>query len=443
MMQIDWVNTPGGFYAFAYWLALGIMILYGKRRYDTKKSVLINILFGALLVIAMTVTHGLPQIYFVPLMVLFIVILWTDMYIVCTYDTITTLYYAMRAFVMGEFIASMEWMLYFYLIEWKLIPQTRLTSILVLLVVDGILGAFFTYLERRNKDVNQNITISPKELISMVLISLGIYAASNINYVFEEARISSLVITQLFLVRTMVDMGGVAILYAYHVQMGELNARFEVERLQDMLEMQAQNYAMLEQSVAAVNQKYHDLKYQINLLRSEAGSGASLTYLDQMEQDIKAYEAQNKTGNKVLDTILTGKTLYCQTNWIDLTAVADGAALDFMDPMDISTLFGNMIDNAIEAVSKIEAKEKRLIHLAVTKQKGFLRIRMENCVEEIPEFENGLPKTTKKDKKYHGFGVKSIQNTVKKYGGSVTMQAENGWFELRILIPMHSGGIAQ
>ncbi len=436
MMQIDWANTPGGFYAFAYWLSLGIMISTGPKRFDLKKSIAINIAFGIMLIAAMTVTHGLPQVFFIPLMILFVSLLWADMYFVCTYDAMTALYFAMRAFVTGEFIASTEWMIFYYCMDFQLIPQGRVTAVLMLVIIDGLLGLLFTLLERRNKDANATLSVNAKELISMLLISLGIYAVSNINYVFNEARISKLVITQLFLVRTMMDLGGVAILYAYHMQLGELNARFEVERLQDMLEMQAQNYAVLEQSVAAVNQKYHDLKYQINILRNEASAETSLAYLDQMEQDIKAYEAQNKTGNKVLDTILTGKTLYCQTNWIELTAVADGASLDFMDPMDISTLFGNMIDNAIEAVSKIESKEKRLIHLAVTKQKGFIRIRMENCVEEIPEFENGLPKTTKKDKKYHGFGVKSIQNTVKKYGGSVTMHAQNGWFELRILIPV-------
>jgi len=104
--------------------------------------------------------------------------------------------------------------------------------------------------------------------------------------------------------------------------------------------------------------------------------------------------------------------------------------------MDISTLFGNMLDNAIESVSRIEHKERRLIHLNVSKQKNFLLIRMENCYDTQPDFEHGIPSTTKKDKKLHGYGLKSIQSTVKKYDGSVTIQAENGWFEIRILIPL-------
>ena len=109
-----------------------------------------------------------------------------------------------------------------------------------------------------------------------------------------------------------------------------------------------------------------------------------------------------------------------------------------MDPLDIATLFGNILDNAIESVSKIEHKERRLIHVAVVKQKGFVRIRVENCYEEQPKTDGENLVTSKEDKRYHGFGIKSIKTTVKKYGGSTAIQAEKGWFEIRILIPIPS-----
>ena len=97
------------------------------------------------------------------------------------------------------------------------------------------------------------------------------------------------------------------------------------------------------------------------MLRSET-SEEKAHYLDAMEQEIRSYEAQNKTGNEVLDTILTSKSLYCQQHGITLTCVADGAALDFMDTMDLCSLFGNALDNAIESVEKLPDSEQRLIH---------------------------------------------------------------------------------
>ena len=435
-MQMNWADTPGGYYAIGYTLSICLMVLNSPRKFSRKKSCLIAVGFGAFLYIFMTLTHGGVEWAFVFMMMIILIMMWGMVHMLCRYDAMTSFYFTIRAFIIGEFIASFEFQTFYYVIKLKLLPLNYIVNIVLLVLVDGVLLMILYRLEKKNRDVNESIQINKRELLSAMVVAIAIYVASNLSYVFESVSQAQIVIDQLFTIRTLVDLGGIAILYAYHVQLGELNTRFEVQRLQDMLEMQHNNYEVLRQSVDAVNQKYHDLKYQISVLKSDIGSQTGLEYLEQMEGDIKAYEAQNKTGNKVLDTILTGKSLYCQSNWIELTSVADGHALDFMDQMDVSILFGNMLDNAIESVSKIENKEKRLIHLAIAKQKGFLRIRMENCYGEELKIENGMIKTSKANQKYHGFGLKSIQNMVKKYGGSTTIEAKNGWFELRILIPI-------
>ncbi len=115
-----------------------------------------------------------------------------------------------------------------------------------------------------------------------------------------------------------------------------------------MLQLQYDTYKMSAESVELVNQKYHDLKHQIQILRRTESEEEKNAYLDQMEEEIKTYEARNKTGNRVLDIILTTKSLQCQKQGISLTCVAEGEELSFMRPMDISALFGNALDNAIE-----------------------------------------------------------------------------------------------
>ena len=82
-----------------------------------------------------------------------------------------------------------------------------------------------------------------------------------------------------------------------------------------------------------------------------------------------------KTGNKVLDTILTSKSTHCQRHGIELKFMGEGHLLNFMEDMDISALFGNMLDNAIESVVKIKDRQKRLISLHVIQDKQFIRIR--------------------------------------------------------------------
>ena len=123
--------------------------------------------------------------------------------------------------------------------------------------------------------------------------------------------------------------------------------------LQNILEMQYKNYQLSQENIELINHKYHEShKHQITLLKMEANTEKSTQYLEQMEKEIRSYEAQNKTGNKVLDAVLMTKSLYCQSKGIGLTCVADGSLLDGMAEMDISALFGNMLDNAIESVER-------------------------------------------------------------------------------------------
>ena len=65
-------------------------------------------------------------------------------------------------------------------------------------------------------------------------------------------------------------------------------------------------------------------------------------------------------------------------------------------------------------------------------------VHIENFYEGSLSFDNGLPKTTKKDKRYHGFGMKSIRMITEKYHGYFKVKAENGLFILNILIQLPS-----
>lgn len=429
------VHTPGGYYAIGYWLGCNLFIWLSPKKLEIKKIVLLQSLFLPMLFILMTASNDKSNSVFVPLMVFYFLLIYVDIFITCKYDIRTAAHFAVRAFITGEFTASFEWQISYYAVKNWNIPFNAITAAVFLITLHFIMYSILYYLEKKNLDINNNLEINSREMISTLIIGIVVFTMSNFSYLFKNSPFSSQFAAEIFFIRTLVDLGGVAILFAYHMQLGELKVRYEMEKLQDILSMQYNNYEMLEQSISAVNQKYHDLKYQIALLKQETSEGKSMDYLNQMEQEIKSYEAQNKTGNRILDTILTGKSLYCQQHWIELTCVADGKAVDFMDDMDISTLFGNALDNAIESVSKISNKERRLIHVAVIKQNQFLRIRIENCYDEKPVFVNGRPQTTKENTKYHGYGLKSIENTVKKYGGSIGINADKGWFELRILIP--------
>ena len=107
-----------------------------------------------------------------------------------------------------------------------------------------------------------------------------------------------------------------------------------------------------------------------------------------------------------------------------------------MSDLDVYSLFGNILDNAIEATLHL-AKEKRLIGLNVRSVNNLLYIHAENCFEGKLQFKNGSLMTTKKNINEHGFGILSIKRIAEKYGGETTIYSEDGIFNIDLVIPLN------
>ena len=227
-------------------------------------------------------------------------------------------------------------------------------------------------------------------------------------------------------------------LLALVTQFGLLSRRNLAEELRIVSEMRSQEqqqYIMSKESIDLINQKCHDIKHQIR--RFGENESLSEEAIKEMEEAISIYDTSVKTGNKALDTILSEKKLYCKLNGIRLTCMADGEKLSFISDASIYSLFGNMLDNAIEAVMKLEP-EKRTIGLIVKPNNSFLSISCYNYYEHEIKFDKGMPVTSKGDADYHGFGLKSIRTIVEGYGGSISVLTEDNVFTLNILLPLES-----
>ena len=198
------------------------------------------------------------------------------------------------------------------------------------------------------------------------------------------------------------------------------------------LEEQKQ-YRIVKENIDAINIKCHDLKHQIRHLR-ETGQ-VDLAYLDDLERSVSIYNSAVRTGNETLDIVLTDKRLHCTTHNIQFTCMAEGGKMDFMEAMDIFSLFGNMLDNAIECEIDL-APEARFIHLSVKGTNQILLIHVENHFEGKLEMRDGIPVTTKGNKDYHGYGMLSIRHIVEKYGGDFAVSTEDQLFQIDIMLPI-------
>ena len=427
-------DIPRFYTALAEWLACMIFILLLKKKKGKIQTLFV--MAGTLLIqgVFLVLTGDITLFWWVPCMILAVLLMVGFIFVCCDVNRRDAVYFGMIAFVMAEFLASIEWQIVcFFYTNGMADVWLR---ILLLLGIYGVIALILLRILHTHLPKDGKMNISPKELFSALVIVIAVFAVSNLSFLTINTPFSGRYSFEIGNIRTLVDLGGIAILYAHLIQCSELRVRKELEAVQSVLQNQYVQYKQSRESIELINYKYHDLKHQIAVLRSEEDPKKREEFLNRMENEIKQYEAQNKTGNKVLDTVLTTKSLYCTKHGITFTCVADGTLLEFMDVMDICSIFGNALDNAIECELKIPEKEKRLIHVTVSKQKNFLILRFENYYEEELKYKEGSLVTTKKEKEYHGYGLKSIRYTVNKYEGAVTIEAKDNWFELKILIPI-------
>lgn len=436
MNKAEILNTPGYYYAFAYWLSAFVIIRLYHEEPRKKRQIAMDAATFVILQVFMYLTDGVAKWLFIPSMLIIVCLVLLYVRLNCDFSFKETGYYGATVLINAEFGASLCWQIYYNFASDIPMEYQMLWRILELILVYGCVFVVIYCIERHLRKDIEELQITGRELLSVLIIVVMVYSVSNMSYLDPEWLFSAAMSRDIFIIRTLVDFCGICLLYAYHIQARAMQMRFERDTLQNIMEMQYKSYQMSQDNIDMVNQKYHDLKHQITLLKAEMNTRQSVEYLEQMEREIKIYEAQNKTGNKVLDAVLTSKSTACQGKGIELKSVVEGELLFFMDDMDVSALFGNMLDNAIESVEKLPDERMRLIRLYVVREKQFLRICTENyCTEQI-QFKKGMPITTKKDKRLHGYGMKSIQSTVKKYDGSVMAALNQNWFEVKILIPI-------
>mgnify|MGYP002590477804 CR=1 FL=1 len=420
-------DIPRLYTALAEWLAVVLYAQSRPPRFARKITLAASVMLAVMLGVFLEATGEVPIAWWVPCMGIAVGMQYLYLWITREENWLEAAYDCARSFILAEFAASVEWQLHC-----TIFPQhgggEPMALFLLLLVYSGLFGVMYG-LERKRPHPTGHLDVSNTAALVAVVMAATAFAVSNLNFLNGEVTMS------VFYIRTLVDFGGLAILYAYQSLRYEIGAEKELSRIQSMLTAQYDSYRNYQEITDLINMKYHDLKHQINILKTQSYTGKSISYLEKMEREIRVYETQNKTGNQILDAVLTNKAMICQNKEIELKFIVDGEALSFMDDMDVSALFGNMLDNAIESAEKQQEKQKRLIWLYVTREKQFVRIRTENYCDEKIHFKNGMPVTTKKDRRLHGYGMKSIKSTVEKYHGSVVAAQENNWFELKILLP--------
>lgn len=207
----------------------------------------------------------------------------------------------------------------------------------------------------------------------------------------------------------------------------------QVNILRQLWKQDMAQFESVKANMDVINMKCHNLKHILQNIEGKLNEEE----ISALQEAIQFYDSNIKTGNDVLDVVLHEKAMLCQKHGIRLSCMVDGKKLNFLTPVQTYTLFGNIIDNAVEAVQKCPEPDSKFITLVCQQQDGWLEIEQSNYFNGELQLENSLPATVKEDSARHGFGIKSIKFIAEQYGGRLSIHVQENMFFLLLRLPIH------
>jgi len=156
------------------------------------------------------------------------------------------------------------------------------------------------------------------------------------------------------------------------------------------------------------------------------------TYITKISMPIKELSSTIWTGIEVVDVIINSKIQIMKEKEIDFKINVEFPENTNIQPYDLCTILGNLLDNAIEAVDN--SNLEKIIYLTIRKINYFVIIQVINPCEENKGEYMELPVTSKGNASIHGFGLVSVKDAIDKYGGKLTCKSENGSFVVTVMI---------
>ncbi|MCH5351318.1 MAG: sensor histidine kinase [Clostridiales bacterium] len=298
--------------------------------------------------------------------------------------------------------------------------QYFLVNVVSYMIVYGAIFGVFYRIIKKNTSIQNKRMLIPAGILLLVVTMLAVFMP------VSDMTTEATVITRCYAVACCI------------ITLFLLSGAFEEGRLSQELHIlsqldrkRAEQYEMSRESIEAVNTRCHDLKKLVGQILANKAS----VDVAEITQELETYDAIVSTGNPAFDTILTEKSLYCEKNDIRLTVMADTKRLSFLSDIDVYSLFGNILDNAIEASLKMK-EDSRAIGLTVRSVGDICSIHSDNLFVGTIKFSGKTIATSKQNASEHGFGLTSIRRITEKYGGEMKITAEDGVFNLDIVIPI-------
>ena len=299
------------------------------------------------------------------------------------------------------------------------------------LIVSKILSYTVILVISNFKTLKSGIEISPFHWGAVVSIPFGtmfstfvLMAESNDdNFIFIFISIAILFIINFY------------VFYLYDILLQSYQENIEKNLLRQQNNAYIKQLKMISESQENMKIIRHDLKLHLSTLQGLIEKGNNDVALDYIKKayDLTSYKNEYaKSNNAELDSILNYKLHEANKLGIEVSLNLNVPEKLSFQPIDIVIIIGNLIDNAIEAVSKLEGCKK--IEVSVEFSRNILYISVVNPFNGEVNIINKELKTTHKDKVNHGIGLKSVKKSLEKYDGSISLSHTDKEFYADVLL---------
>lgn len=226
------------------------------------------------------------------------------------------------------------------------------------------------------------------------------------------------------------------LLFLYEKQGQQNLAIREKEQYEQQLKFQLKHLDDLLANQEAMRKFRHDLAHQMTGLRATLEAGdttAALRHLDALSDHLQSTATTIDTGNLALDAILSAKKELAEKSGIATTFKLRVQEDLPLASEDVCTIFGNALDNAIEACERLERGAPKQISLSLIQIDNQLLGKIVNTALERQSKEF---RTSKHDHQNHGYGLANLRDALSHYDCTPDITWENGEFILKFFLPL-------
>lgn len=172
-----------------------------------------------------------------------------------------------------------------------------------------------------------------------------------------------------------------------------------------------------------VRRMHHDMQNHLLAIQQLSGDNNRLnSYISALVSDLNDHNQPFETGNTLIDGLMSKKIKAAEPDSISFGVNLDLRPCSYVEDMDLCVIFGNLLDNAIEASKKVSDIRRRSVLIKSHQAAGNLVITFSNFYEGTLRLTDDLPQTTKSSPLHHGIGLSNVRRSAEKYGGALTVQ---------------------